>query len=264
MAKTGWGAISALFIKADATEEIPVRGVDLEPDPELAPDPVARSSAARIAAPLESARRAPYVPSTPRSAAELRAALMPESNAVGGPPVGSPAIPEGRPFEEIYAAAGVPVSPYPVEKLLAVVTGLSAMPEPQIRMCVTAMDAADESWTIEDPVADARIKIDVLKAEKQQLLDVVAAVEADGKNEIIAADTHLAETAAFIKEQIDQLQAQLHEQMDATSAAKASIDASIRAAREACARESLRLESEIGRLNRVPNTFGSGLTPAPR
>jgi hypothetical protein len=241
MAGKGWGAITSLFIQK--TDEEPVPSM-VEPDPEPEPEPVA--------APV---RRSAIARSVVASASLMSADTSGSSD-------GSPEIPEGRPFDELYRDAGVPASPYPVEKLLTVLTGLAAMPEAQIRMCVTAMDAADESWTIEDPVADARNKIDALKNEKARLAEVVAEVDAQGKADIIAADTHLAETAASIKAQIDALQAELHAKMDLTSAAKAAIDAGVRAAREAAARESLRLESEVGRLNRIPNTFGTGLPSA--
>jgi hypothetical protein len=241
MAGKGWGALTSLFIQK--TDEEPVPSM-VEPEPELEPEPVA---------------------APPRRSAIARSVVTSVSapfDAASGTSGGSPEVPEGRPFDELYREAGVPASPYPVEKLLTVLTGLAAMPEAQIRMCVTAMDAADESWTIEDPVTDARNKIDALKNEKARLAEVVAQVDAQGKADIVAADTELAETAASIKAQIDALQAQLHEKMDSTSAAKSAIDASVRAAREAAARESLRLDSEVGRLNRIPNTFGSGIAPS--
>ena len=61
---------------------------------------------------------------------------------------GSPEVIEGRAYADIYAGAGVPASPFPVEKLLAVIEGLANMSPEQIRMVIAAMDAADSSWVI--------------------------------------------------------------------------------------------------------------------
>ena len=60
--------------------------------------------------------------------------------------------------EAVYAQAGVPPSVYPAERLLRLVDGLSAMDPATRLMAIQAMDAADESWTMADPVADAAAK----------------------------------------------------------------------------------------------------------
>ena len=62
-------------------------------------------------------------------------------------------------FDDIYANAGVSPSAYPAERLLRLVDGLSAMDQATRLMAIKAMDAADESWTIDDPLADAAAKV---------------------------------------------------------------------------------------------------------
>lgn len=168
---------------------------------------------------------------------------------------GSPSILEGRPFEDIYGTNGVPASPYPAEKLLAFIAGLATMPLPQIQMVVSAMDAADTSWTIADPVHDAEAKITVLQSEKTRITATVQQVEAQGKAEAEALDTGLANTSTDIRQQIEALQVKLQEEIARVTSAKTDSDNRIRAAREAGSRESLRLDAEVSRLNTIPNKF---------
>lgn len=171
---------------------------------------------------------------------------------------GSPAITEGRPFEDIYSANGVGASAYPVEKLLAFMGGLATMPPDQVRMVVAAMDAADTSWTIQDPVDDAVAKIEVLQSEKRRLTATAAQVEGQGKADAEALDTGLAATSTDIRQQIEALQVRLQEEITRVAAEKSAIETRSRAARDACTRETARLDAEVSRLNRVPTVFGGG------
>jgi hypothetical protein len=76
---------------------------------------------------------------------------------------------EGIALADIFAAAGVPDSPYPAEKLLRLLDGLRAMDAGTRKAAVLAMDAADDNWQIGDCIADADRKISALDAYKQQL-----------------------------------------------------------------------------------------------
>lgn len=215
MAKTSWGTLTSLFIKADAPA----------PPPSLPEEPLEEE--------------------------------VPVEVHLGAS--GAPEVPEGRPFGDLYSEHGVPVSAFPVEKLLAVIEGLSNMQPDQIRMVVAAMDAADTTWTISDPVSDAQAKILVLQAEKARLMATAQQVDVDGKAEITALDEKLTATGADIKQQIESLQTQLHAEITRTAEAKSAVEARSRAAREAAAREGVRLDAEVSRLIRVPNTFGASL-----
>ena len=55
--------------------------------------------------------------------------------------------------EAVYTHAGVSPSVYPAERLLRLVDGLSAMDPATRLMAIQAMDAADESWSLADPLA---------------------------------------------------------------------------------------------------------------
>lgn len=176
-------------------------------------------------------------------------------------PAGVPSdVVEGRAFDDIYKAAGVPPSPHPAEKLLKVLTGLGAMPVDTRRTVVAAMDEADESWTIADPVLDAQNKVAALQAEKARISASVQAAEAQALNDNKAQDDYLLQATSEIRRQIAELQATLEAEISGVSKAKSEIDSRLKATREAATREAARLDQEATRLNQVPTTFG---TPTP-
>ena len=89
--------------------------------------------------------------------------VQPELNEVLPPPHHEPApvlteyaesddVIEGRSFDDIFASANLPISPYPAERLLRLLDGLREMDEPTRKAAVRAMDGADDSWTMADPV----------------------------------------------------------------------------------------------------------------
>ena len=78
-------------------------------------------------------------------------------------------IVEDRPFADIFASAQLPPSPFPAERLLRLLDGLRAMDEATRKAAVLAMDAADENWTIADPMMDAQRKIAVLESYREAL-----------------------------------------------------------------------------------------------
>ena len=76
-------------------------------------------------------------------------------------------ITEGKSFDSIFADANLPISPFPAERLLRLLDGLQAMDETTRKAAVKAMDAADDTWAIDDPVLDAQRKVGVLEAYSQ-------------------------------------------------------------------------------------------------
>ena len=92
-------------------------------------------------------------------------------------PVPEGGIDEGVALDDIFALAGVSPSPFPAEKLLRLLDGLRAMDAATRKTAVLAMDAAEDSWQISDPVLDAQRKIAALEAYKRRLAAQVAAAE---------------------------------------------------------------------------------------
>ncbi len=248
---SGWKTISRLFIVPEHQDG---QGDDVAAEPseierllasvrsEHAPEPTASGGASQHGTATASAKRPAAAP--PPS---------PGGGAVGTP--GGPALVEGRPFESLYFDAGVPTSPYPVERLLKLLEGLHAMDPSTRATVVAALDAADDTWTIADPVLDAQRKIDALGGAKSTLAEALGSVEVQGASQAEAQERYLADATTEIRRQIAELQAMLEREIATVTAHKADIDTNVRAAREAYAREAARLDAEIGRLEVIPKTF---------
>jgi hypothetical protein len=145
-------------------------------------------------------------------------------------------------LEQIYAAAGVPASSYPAERLLRLIDGLKAMDDTTRRQAIAAMDAADDSWTIADPVADATTKIDAIEHHAKRVLATVDAETqrtADGLAEI---QKRVDTTVTGIKRQIADLEALQQREITRAAEESATLEANLRAFREASSRELLTLK----------------------
>lgn len=120
-----------------------------------------------------------------------------------------PKLPLAAPIalEDIYSKAGVPASNYPAERLLRLIEGLSAMDEPVRLMAIKAMDAADESWTIEDPINDAQAKLKALGLHGE-LLDLnLQALERDTQKATEAIKARQEKVSTDIRQQMAELEA---------------------------------------------------------
>lgn len=174
----------------------------------------------------------------------------------GDTPVGSvEEVPEGLPFSEIYGEAGVAHVHHTAEQMLQILDGLQAMPSEARRMAVQAMDAADDRWTLDDVVQDARQKREVLSQHCDHLAGIASAAEAQTTAEKAAADELLGQAEATIHEQIAQLEAELAAFRQDAADRKATATAHLQAVRDAVARETARHQSEIFRLQRIQAFF---------
>ncbi|MBI2378452.1 MAG: hypothetical protein HYV07_30920 [Deltaproteobacteria bacterium] len=202
----------------------------------------------------------------PEPAPERRPAPRPTSgrSPVPGTPLESaPAADSGsdRPFPEIYADAGIPASPFPAEKLLKVLAGLAALDAGTRKAAILAMDAADDVWSIEDPIIDARRKAMALAEAKQQALAQAEAAEREAREEIEARERYQADATAEIRKQIAELEAMLEKEITKVAEEKSAIAQKAAAAKDAAARETVRIDREIARLRAIETTFAS---PEPR
>lgn len=168
-------------------------------------------------------------------------------------------VDEGRPFEELYEQAGVKPSPFPAEKLLRLLDGLKAMDDKTRTAAVRAMDAADDAWSIEDPVLDAQRKIAALKNCTDELDQVVAAARQQAEADLKARDEYQREATATIRQQIAEMEAALEKELAQVAQERATIQAHLEAARQAGAREAARLMGEVERLTEILRIFGPQL-----
>ena len=172
-----------------------------------------------------------------------------------------PDIEEGTPLEDIYASSGVPATPYPAERLLKVLDGLRAMDATHQRAAVAAMDAADDSWSLEGVLADAAGKVVALKSHLGKLSATVAAAHAKEERE----RANLAKEYEALCTTINQQMAELQEALRLATADNANaikaLESHTRDTVSASQREQLRIQVEIDRLDSLSQQLGSPKNP---
>ena len=167
---------------------------------------------------------------------------------------------EGRAFEEIFASANLPPSPFPAERLLRLLDGLRAMDEATRKAAVMAMDAADENWTIADPVIDAQRKSVVLESYREGLTAQVASTEQTTAAKIAELTGDQERAVAEIRKQILELEKLLEREVQKKTEQIAALDASLKATRDAVDREGRRITAEIDRLREITAQFAQPTT----
>ncbi len=187
--------------------------------------------------------------------------MVPETtNDRAAPPPST--VDEGQTFDTIYETAGVPPSPFPVEKLLRLLDGLAAMEPAVRRTAVDAMDAADDAWTLADAVLDAQRKMQALAHAQAALATGQQSAQDAALRELAALADYEEQATASIRKQIAELDAVLEQEVRRVAEQKAAIESRLAAREQACARERARLALEHERLASVPRDFGLALPRA--
>lgn len=203
-----------------------------------------------------------------QAAAEM--AVEPAADVAAAPAAESSPLPlsaselevtEGKAFDEVFAAAGVPLSPFPAEKLLRLLDGLRAMDGATRKTAVLAMDAADDNWQIADCVTDAQQKIAALGSYKQHLAAQLQGSEQQAAATMTNTRAKLETATAAIRQQIAELEQLLERTITQSAQETTSIEAGLRATRESVAREVRRMDGEIERLREISAQFTTA-TPA--
>ena len=167
---------------------------------------------------------------------------------------------EGRSFEEIFAGANLPASPFPAERLLRLLDGLREMDEPTRKAAVRAMDGADDGWTIADPVIDAQRKTAVLESYKEVVREQVTNIETKVAAEVADLKVNQERAIAEIRKQISELERLLEREMHKTTEHIAGLESGLKSTREAAAREGQRVSTEIARLQEIQAQFAHPTT----
>jgi hypothetical protein len=192
------------------------------------------------------------------------AAPPPPSAAPVAPPNESmPPVPVGAPLklDDIYAQAGVPASLYPAERLLRLIDGLSAMDPTTRLMAIQAMDAADESWTIADPLADAQAKAQALALHAELLQLNLQALERDTLARIEATTAKREKVVADIRQQMSELDALMNREVARAAQDIATQEAQLQAASEHTAGQLASLTQLGQQLQNLSAQFGAPATP---
>lgn len=163
-------------------------------------------------------------------------------------------------FDDIYANAGVSPSAYPAERLLRLVEGLSAMDQATRLMAIKAMDAADESWTIDDPLADAAAKVQALTRHAERLQLSLQKIEQETQGRLNAVAARQEKVVGDIRKQMAELDALVAREVARAAQETAEHEASLKATRDQTARELAQLAQASQRLQGLSAQFGSTTT----
>ena len=159
--------------------------------------------------------------------------------------------------EAVYAKAGIAPAPYPAERLLRLVDGLSAMDPATRLMAIQAMDAADESWSIEDPLADAAAKVGALAGHAAQLQNNLQALENETRAQLEAVAARQDQVVGNIRKQITELEALVAREQSRGAQETAGFEATLRAASEQTQRELAEVNQTSQRLQTLSAQFGA-------
>ncbi|MEO5793867.1 MAG: methyl-accepting chemotaxis protein [Rhodoferax sp.] len=162
--------------------------------------------------------------------------------------------------EAVYAHAGVPPSVYPAERLLRLVDGLSAMDPATRLMAIQAMDAADESWSLADPLADAAAKIQALAAHGQQLQANLQALEGETQTQLAAVASRQEQVVGDIRKQITELEALVARELSRAAQETAGHTAALSAATDQTQRALGDIAQLSQRLQSLSAQFGAPVT----
>ncbi|HSW06760.1 methyl-accepting chemotaxis protein [Aquabacterium sp.] len=166
----------------------------------------------------------------------------------------------GMTLEQVYTAAGVPPCAYPAERLLRLLDGLKAM-DPALRhQTIQAIDAADDSWSIEDPQRDAAAKVAAIEAHAASIR--IGLNQAEQETQALVSElTQRQDTAvAEIRRQIADLEGLLAREIARGAQQGAGLESALQTKRENANRELRHLAQAMGELNALIAQFGGAKT----
>lgn len=188
--------------------------------------------------------------------AESRAAApppMPAASAADAP--ATPGVEEGLDFAQIFARQGVADAAFPVERLIKLVDGLKALDPTTRRAAITAMDVADETWSMEQVLADADAKIAALRGHQRHLQGNADALVQANQARIAELESSRDTRLADLRQQIAVLEAQIQDAVGATAADIARLQSESESNKAALTRETLRLDAQVLSLEELAAQF---------
>jgi hypothetical protein len=124
-------------------------------------------------------------------------------------------------------------------------------------MAIKAMDAADESWSIEDPVRDATAKVQALAAHGQQLQASLQALQTESQARLAAIAARQAQVVGDIKKQISELEALVAREQTRAAQETANQEASLKAAQDQTVAALAAVGQTSQRLQALARQFGA-------
>lgn len=210
------------------------------------------------------------------SLADLDAQLADLTSAVSSTPSAAPAVssspsfaantdlvlPEGVDFPTIYAEATVAPTSFSIEKLAKLVEGLNQLDAATKKTAVSAMDAADDSWKIEDVLADGQAKIAALTAYLGDITACETAINEEVNRRVNENQVQKAKSLEDLDAKIAKLQAEREAAISEAATEASSLRAQSAAAAEAAERERTRITAAIKGHEGLVSLFGSTTTPS--
>jgi len=176
----------------------------------------------------------------------------------GASPETTVAIEEGLDFADIYARQGVAVAPFPVERLMKLVEGLRTLDPTTRRAAITAMDVADETWSMDHVLGDADAKVLALRGHQQALKAIAENIAQSNRERIATLETDRDGAVSALREQIAALEAQIQDAVGSTAAEVAKLQSQSESAKAALQRETLRIDATILNLEELVAQFRPG------
>ena len=160
-------------------------------------------------------------------------------------------------LDAIYAQAGIGPAVYPAERLLRLLDGLSAMDEATRLMAIKAMDAADESWTIADPLADAAAKLSALASHAELLALELQQQEQQTQAQLDKVQARQTQVVDEIRKQITELDALVARELDRSAQEVTKHQTNLAAARKQTASALSDIAQTREQLQSLSRQFGT-------
>ena len=160
-------------------------------------------------------------------------------------------------ISQVYEAAGVPRSVYPAERLVRLLDGLKEMDEPTRRRAIQAMDEADDTWSIGDPIRDAGLKVAALEAHAATIRAGVQQAEQETLAAVAAMKQRQEKAQADIRRQLEELNALLAREIARGTQEGVALDAALQGKKDRAARELDKLARTTGDLRGLMAQFNT-------
>ncbi len=166
------------------------------------------------------------------------------------------ALSPGLSLDQVYENAGVPASPYPAERLLRLLEGLKAMDDGLRRQTIQAIDAADDTWTIQDPISDATHKVRAMNEHAAALRAGVSASQAETEAQLGAIRARQEDALKTIRQQISDLEALMAREIARGAQECAALEADHQTRRHAAERDLEQLSRTSADMQALIHQFG--------
>jgi hypothetical protein len=159
------------------------------------------------------------------------------------------------PLEAIYQQAGVASCAYPAERLMRLIDGLKAMDEPTRLRTIQAIDAADESWTIQDPIKDANAKVEAIRMHSKTIHASLATSEQETQALLTEVRQRQEKSTTEIRQQIAELESLLTREIARGAQETTLLESSLQSKKELVNRELANLSRTARELQTLASQF---------